>query len=103
MTKTKQMLKIIRARSGTWYAGLLGKLVPYGGKWREGYKSREPAGYINIVYFDDAMIVDEPALGASHMPKPRDPDAPKLDATASTYAIEYGEPNPNYSNIAGQE
>lgn len=40
-----------------WYAGKVGKHVPYCGTWPEGYKSREDAGYLNIVKFEDAMIV----------------------------------------------
>lgn len=43
-----------------WYADMIGQLVPYEGQWRgEGYKSREPAGFINIVHFADAMIVNK--------------------------------------------
>lgn len=39
-----------------WYAGKIGKYVPYCGTWPEGYKSREDAGYLNIVKFEDAKI-----------------------------------------------
>lgn len=42
-----------------WYASKVGEKVPYLGTWpHEGYKSREPAGHVNIVKFDDATIVD---------------------------------------------
>ena len=42
-----------------WYAGMVGQYVPYLGEWRgEGYKSREPAGFLNIVRFEDAEIVE---------------------------------------------
>lgn len=42
-----------------WYHGFVGQTVPYLGVWPgEGYKSREPAGYKNIVKFDDAEIVE---------------------------------------------
>lgn len=42
-----------------WYAKLVGKEVPYLGSWpAEGcHKSREPAGFINIVRMTDARIV----------------------------------------------
>lgn len=41
-----------------WYANLVGKKVDYLGTWpSEGHKSREPAGYINIVKLGDARIV----------------------------------------------
>lgn len=42
-----------------WYAKLVGKDVPYLGTWpNEGYhKSREPAGFVNIVQIADAHII----------------------------------------------
>lgn len=42
-----------------WYAGMIGKEVPYLGEWKAEslYKSREPAGYINVVKFNDARII----------------------------------------------
>lgn len=43
-----------------WYADKIGQCVPFLGVWREAYKSREPKGYINIVNFQDAEIIDEP-------------------------------------------
>ena len=44
-----------------WYAPLVGQVVPYLGEWPEsGYKSREPAGYINVVRFADAEIIEVP-------------------------------------------
>lgn len=53
-----QMLQITGCRdSQMWYAGLIGQLVPYCGRWPEAFKSREPAGYINRVEFTDAKIV----------------------------------------------
>ena len=43
-----------------WYAGLVGQCVPFLGEWRgEGYRSREPNGYVNIVRYADARIVDD--------------------------------------------
>ena len=42
-----------------WYAGKVGKHVPYLGVWPEAYKSREDAGYVNIVKFEDADIVSD--------------------------------------------
>lgn len=41
-----------------WYAGLIGKLVPFIGEDREEYLSREPAGYVNIVKKADAKVVE---------------------------------------------
>lgn len=53
-----QMPRITKCRDPLmWYAGLVGELVPYCGRWPEAYKSREPAGYINRVEFEDAEIV----------------------------------------------
>jgi len=45
-----------------WYANLIDKQVPYLGEWKsEGrYKSREPAGYINVVKFGDARVIVVP-------------------------------------------
>jgi len=40
-----------------WYAGKIGQTVPYLGHWPESFRSREDAGYINIVKFADAKIV----------------------------------------------
>lgn len=48
-----------------WYAGKVGQRVPYLGEWRDTpdvYKSREPAGYVNIVKKSDATIVDSDDL-----------------------------------------
>ena len=53
-----QMLRITGAKDPLmWYADLIGEIVPYCGKWREAYKSLEPAGYLNRVEFADAEIV----------------------------------------------
>lgn len=44
-----------------WYSKLVGQTVPYEGEWSDApdvYKSREPAGYINIVKKTDAVIVE---------------------------------------------
>lgn len=42
-----------------WYYKLVGQEVPFLGVWPgEGYKSREPAGFVNIVKFSDAEMVD---------------------------------------------
>lgn len=42
-----------------WYRDLVGKEVPYLGTWpsEDCHKSREPAGFINIVKIADARIV----------------------------------------------
>ena len=43
-----------------WYANLIGQKVPYLGDLGGGeYKSREPAGYINIVWHRDAEIIEK--------------------------------------------
>lgn len=44
--------------SQMWYRNKVGMHVSYDGKWPEGYKSREDAGHINIVKFEDAEIVE---------------------------------------------
>ena len=44
-----------------WYHSFIGKTVPYEGGWRDTpdvFKSREPAGYVNIVKRADAVIMD---------------------------------------------
>jgi hypothetical protein len=44
-----------------WYAGKVGKLVPFIGFMEQGYKSREDkinGGYTNIVLFKDAELVE---------------------------------------------
>lgn len=54
-----KMLKITRCTDPMlWYAGKVGELVPYHGTWAEAYRSQEPAGYSNIVHFNDAELVD---------------------------------------------
>lgn len=48
-----------------WYAGMVGQRVPYLGEWRDApdvFKSREPAGYVNIVKKTDATVVDSEDL-----------------------------------------
>lgn len=42
-----------------WYAGLIGKQVPLIRELPEGYLSREPGGYTNIVHKEDAEIIEE--------------------------------------------
>lgn len=66
MTAPKKVLLVKKvSRGGLWYADKVGEHVPFLGIWPgEGYKSREPAGYINIVYFPDADIVDAPTEDA---------------------------------------
>lgn len=48
-----------------WYRGMVGQRVPYLGEWRDTpdvFKSREPAGYVNIVKKTDATVVDSEDL-----------------------------------------
>ena len=53
-------LLIMRCRDPQmWYAHKIGMLVPYLGTYPECYKSREDDGYLNIVHFVDAKIVDD--------------------------------------------
>lgn len=45
-----------------WYSGLVGHVVPYLGEWRDTptvFKSRERAGYVNIVKKSDAVVIEE--------------------------------------------
>lgn len=54
-----QMLRITQCRAPSmWYAGLVGELVAFIGRWPEAYKSLEPAGYLNRVEFVDAEVVE---------------------------------------------
>lgn len=47
-----------------WYRDLVGALVDYRGRDADGYWSREPAGYVNVVRPDDATLLelDEEAI-----------------------------------------
>ena len=55
-----QMLKIIKCSDGMrWYASKVGELVPYLGDSMGAYKSREDAGYINFVHYEDAEVIPE--------------------------------------------
>lgn len=62
-----KMLRITGCKDcGMWYAGMVGELVPLVAVWPEAYASREPAGYVNRVEFDDAEIEEvEPLKGAA--------------------------------------
>lgn len=42
-----------------WYAGLVGKTVELLREDSEGYWSREPSGYTNIVRREDAQVIDD--------------------------------------------
>jgi hypothetical protein len=54
-------IKINSVRDGMyWYRGYEGKLVPYHRTAKECYLSREPAGYVNIVEFEDGEIIEVP-------------------------------------------
>ena len=57
------MKKVLLIKSCTdphlWYAKLIGHKVPFLGSWPEGWKSREQSGYVNIIRFEDAEIIDD--------------------------------------------
>lgn len=56
---TKRALRITRCSDPLmWYARLVGQTVPLLGHWPEGFKSREPAGHVNLVKYWDAEIVE---------------------------------------------
>lgn len=57
--KTRCLLIVACSDPMLWYAGMVGQEVPYLGTWPlEGcHKSREPAGFTNIVRMTDARIV----------------------------------------------
>lgn len=42
-----------------WYRDKIGQAVPHLGEWPEGYKSREDAGYVNVVRFQDAEVIPD--------------------------------------------
>lgn len=51
-------LKIIKCSDSLlWYAKLIGRTVEFIKEVDEGYLSREPAGYTNIVRREDAEVV----------------------------------------------
>ena len=41
-----------------WYADKIGQMVPFEGRWPDGYKSREESGCVNIVRYADAEVVE---------------------------------------------
>lgn len=52
-------LKIIKCSdSMLWYLPLVGQQVPLLREIDEGFLSREPSGYVNIVLKDDAEIIN---------------------------------------------
>ena len=54
-----KMIKIVRCTDPMlWYADKVGELVPFLGTWPEAFKSKEDAGYVNIVKFEDGVVVD---------------------------------------------
>lgn len=54
-----KVLKIIKCNDPMlWYSEFVGKFVPYIGMWPECFKSREKAGYVNIVNFEDADLIE---------------------------------------------
>lgn len=53
------LVKVIKARDPfMWYANMIGKLLHIERESADVYWSREPAGYINLVYKDDVEIVN---------------------------------------------
>lgn len=57
---TVKKLRITKCSdSRMWYANLVGATVPLLREIPEGYLSREPDGYTNIVRREDAEVVDE--------------------------------------------
>lgn len=54
-----QMLRITGcSNSSYWYAGKVGEVVQYLGLDRDEFITREPSGYVNIIKFADAELVD---------------------------------------------
>lgn len=41
-----------------WYRDLIGQTVPFLGDVGTEYKSREPAGFVNFVQYEDAEIIE---------------------------------------------
>ena len=41
-----------------WYSSLVGQRVPFVRDAGDGYMSREPSGYLNIVKYEDADVVE---------------------------------------------
>jgi hypothetical protein len=65
-----KMLRITDcSRAHSWYADMIGQLVPCLGVWPgDAYKSLEPAGYINRVEFSDAVVVEVDSAGDAAQP-----------------------------------
>lgn len=63
--KTKALRLISCRDPSMWYAPLVGEIVPLVRNLPgEGYLSREPAGYTNIVRFEDAEEVEVETLAS---------------------------------------
>jgi hypothetical protein len=61
--KPRELL-IVRCRDNLkWYAGLIGKTVPFLAVEGKEYRSMQPEGYINYVSCDDAIIVERGSDG----------------------------------------
>lgn len=55
----KRMLMITGcSNSSFWYAGKVGAVVDYLGLDRDEFITREPSGFVNIIKFADAELVD---------------------------------------------
>jgi len=53
-------LKIVDCHDSLmWYAKHIGECFPFVRMVEEGFMSREPAGYLNIVRYYDAILLDE--------------------------------------------
>lgn len=55
-----KLLKIIKCSDPQmWYAELIGDYLPFIREDGDGYWSREPAGYSNLVRREDAQVIDD--------------------------------------------
>lgn len=52
--------------SSFWYADMVGRYVAYEGDYEDGYFSREPGGYLNIVLYKDGEVIDVPLPCSAH-------------------------------------
>ncbi len=53
-------IRVIKASNPSyWYADNVGDTFPILREVQEGYMTREPAGYLNIIYKQDAEVIKE--------------------------------------------
>lgn len=54
-----KLIKIVNCSdSRMWYKNLIGQFAVYLGEYEDEYLSKEPAGYTNIIFKNDAELIE---------------------------------------------